>query len=122
MISEPASQSTHLLNLAHIWRGKWLIAVVTSLSVAAGAWYLRITPVTYEVQSRVMVREDSPVLQGPNAGYMDREFLATQAEIIRSSLIIRKTLEDVPVALPAGYPKGEKGFQPLPQRDPNTDL
>ena len=110
MSSEQASPSTHQLNLAHIWRGKWLIALVTSLSVAAGVWYVRITPVTYEVQSRVMVREDNPALQGPNAGYIDREFLATQAEIIRSSLIIRKTLEDVSVALPAGYPKGEVDF------------
>ena len=99
-----------IVNLPDLWRFKWRIVLTAVVFVICGAAYLAVTPPTYEVSSRVMVREDNPLLLQPQQEVLDREFLATQAEVIRSPLIILEALKDVPVALPDGYEKGEVAF------------
>jgi uncharacterized protein involved in exopolysaccharide biosynthesis len=56
-----------------------------------------------------MIRQDHPSLDTSPAA-ADRGFLATQAEVIRSPLIISQALSLVPIAIPADYPKSAEAF------------
>lgn len=104
-----ASESSSLVDLAELWRYKWRILVTTAFFVAAGVAYLFVAPTEYEVSCRVAVREDTPAIEQP-LGLANREFLATQAEVIRSPLIIREALAEAPVTLPESYEKSASAF------------
>jgi len=62
-------------------------------SLALGGTYLLVTPTTYRAESKLLVRQ-SALSFDPNEpdARNHREFLATQAEIIRSSVIINAAL------------------------------
>ncbi|MDH3718748.1 MAG: Wzz/FepE/Etk N-terminal domain-containing protein, partial [Planctomycetota bacterium] len=61
--TDTAIPTPPLVDLKELWRGKWFIGKVTLLMVALGVGYLLVTPKTYEVNSRVMVRRDNPSLE-----------------------------------------------------------
>ena len=99
-----------LLDLQAIWRQKVFVASFVVLALAAGGVYVGVTPPTYEVQRRLVVLEDNPALDPPRQGLVDREFLATQAELIRSPVILRRVLDRVPVKVPSSYSKGDVAY------------
>ncbi|MEX0867323.1 MAG: Wzz/FepE/Etk N-terminal domain-containing protein [Pirellulales bacterium] len=101
--------SSSMVDLGELWRYKWRIVAITTLFVAAGVGYLFVSPTVYEVSCRVAVREDTPAIEQP-LGLANREFLATQAEVIRSPLIIREALADAPITLPETYEKSASAF------------
>lgn len=102
--------SPPIVNLQDLWRYKWRIILTILVFVGAGAAYLYITPTTYEVSCRVVVREDNPTIDPANLALKDREFLATQAEIIRSPVVVQEALQEVPVTVPADYEKSDTTF------------
>ncbi|MEX1223832.1 MAG: Wzz/FepE/Etk N-terminal domain-containing protein, partial [Pirellulales bacterium] len=108
VVPAPADSSS-MVDLGELWRYKWRIVAITTLFVAAGVGYLFVTPTVYEVSCRVAVREDTPAIEQP-LGLANREFLATQAEVIRSPLIIREALTDAPITLPETYEKSASAF------------
>lgn len=83
-----------------LWRRKHylLLSVFTSLVIGV-AWYF-VTPPKYEAQSRVLIKKAGLHLDRPETVLEERQFLATQAEIIASPLIVREALENTTVTLP----------------------
>lgn len=88
------------LDVSAVWRHKgWVIASVLGC-VALGLVYLQQAKSIYESQARVLIQQQD-LLNAAQRVRSDAEFLATQAEIIRSPVIIEKALKTVPVAIPA---------------------
>lgn len=90
-------------------RRYWLVCV-TSIAAAVGlaAVYLSIASPVYEAEVRVVIQQLGLGLDG-TAGKKtyDREFLSTQAELIRSPLVVSQALREVPPLVP-----------PQPEDDP----
>ncbi|QDU40124.1 Chain length determinant protein [Maioricimonas rarisocia] len=94
--------------LSH-WR---TILCATGVAVALGAAYLTVAERIYEAEVRVVVQNLGLGLDGKGATKTyDKEFLSTQAEVIRSPLTIGRALELVPPATP-----------PEPDDDPVEDV
>jgi len=96
--NEPESATTTTLyDLLEIgWRRKWYLIGAVAVALALGVAYLsRIEP-QYRVQARVLVRRQAPLLDQSRPPKTDEEFLATQAEIIRSPAVVRGAVETLP--------------------------
>jgi uncharacterized protein involved in exopolysaccharide biosynthesis len=78
-----------------LWRRKWLIAGCVALSIVLGAIYLYYAEPVYAVRARVLVQPHRWPLGAEAEIRQDKEFLATQAEIIRSPAVIRRVLPQV---------------------------
>jgi len=83
-----------------LWQRKWLVALVTALSLLLGMAYLLVTTPIYEVEARVMVKEEDNPLPNARATRRDVSFLSTQAEVLRSPLIVEEALQSVELATP----------------------
>jgi len=92
--SRPTRTLYDLLDIG--WRRKgYLIAAVAVATVLGVAYLSRLEP-EYRVQARVLVRRQAPLLDQARAPKTDEEFLATQAEIIRSPAVVRGAVESLP--------------------------
>ncbi|MFG0332349.1 MAG: Wzz/FepE/Etk N-terminal domain-containing protein, partial [Maioricimonas sp. JB049] len=93
--------------------GYWrTILCATGVAVALGVAYLAVAERTYEAEVRVVVQNLGLGLDGKGASKTyDKEFLSTQAEVIRSPMTIGRALEFVPPATP-----------PAPDDDPVEDV
>ncbi len=85
-------EAPHLINLAALWKAKWYIAICVVAAVACGTVYLRYTAPIYDVTARVLVKQERLSVTEDRPLRHDARFLATQAEIIRSPLIVRRSL------------------------------
>ena len=84
-------------------RWKWQLLGCLSLSLAVGVVHLMRADTFYHVTARLLVEQrESPLEQGRRSR-KDEEFLATQAEIIRSPAVVRRAVlalqDSQPVAL-----------------------
>jgi len=79
------------------WRRKYLALVCILLSLGFGALYFVRTPHTYEVKARLLVeRQDMPLATGqPEKPAKDLDFLATQAEILKSPAVVSRAAEQI---------------------------
>lgn len=83
-----------------IWRRKWYLVLSVAVTMGLGGLYLVLVPATYEVEARVLVQVERLTVEQEPRSQPDRAFLATQAEIICSPLIVERALEVVPINLP----------------------
>ena len=101
LTGRPTERSIVLLDISILWRRKGTITLSVLACVALGFAYLQQATPVFESEARVLVQQQDP-LNSSHRVRTDEEFLATQAEIIRSPVIIEKALETVKVNVPAG--------------------
>ena len=89
--------------MAMIWRRKWYLVGFVLFSLALGGAYLAQLQPAYEVEARVLVQQrSSPLDQGKQLAMADQDFLATQAEIIRSPAVVQSAVKEWRLSCPAG--------------------
>lgn len=89
-----------LLSVSMIWRGKWIIlGCVTATMLAACVYLFAATPI-YESEARLMVRQKGLQFETEKGFLKDRQFLATEAEVLRSEPNVRRALQSVHPVLP----------------------
>ena len=81
------------IRFSTFWNHKWLILLTTAVAVAGGWLYLDEAPAVYESEARVLVVRTDATRSVPMA--TERYFLATQAEVMRSPLIVSQALKRV---------------------------
>ncbi len=95
--SPPPGASQSLFDLALLWRRKWSLILAAVISVGVGVAYLLVATPVFEVDARLLVQKEGFAFQIERSRREDREFLATQAEIIRSPLTVRLALKSAPL-------------------------
>lgn len=95
------------LNLESLWRrrGVFLFSLIISLSL--GAVYLVTARPMYQVTARLLVEERSKPLETAQRAGDNKDFLPTQAEIIRSPAVIQLVVEALAI------PPGIDGLSPV---------
>lgn len=83
----------HTIRFSTFWDHKWLILLSTAAAIGSGWFYLDGAPAVYESEARVLVVRTDATRAVPMA--TERYFLATQAEIMRSPLIVSQALKRV---------------------------
>jgi capsular exopolysaccharide synthesis family protein len=76
-----------------IWRRKWYLVGFLLASVGLGAAYLHQTEPVFKVSARVLVQKQGQLLDTARPPRGDEEFLATQAEIIRSPAVVQRAVD-----------------------------
>ncbi len=85
--------------LAVVWRHKWHVGGSLAVSILMGILYLSYAKPTYQVSARVLVQPQGwPLDEGARARH-EKEFLATQAEIVSSPSVIEGALAAVNQAI-----------------------
>lgn len=102
----PTSPAFLDFDLLSLWHHRRFLVLVVFASTALGAMYVFMASPTYEVQTRLVVQPETLAIQLTSKPYKDPDFLATQAEVMHSPMMIRQTLEQAPVTVPSGYSKG----------------
>jgi len=75
-----------------VWRRKWFVGGSLIVSLLLGTLYLYVAEPTYEVAARVLVQpQDWPLGDGTPSG-SDKEFLATQSQIINSPAVVQRAV------------------------------
>ncbi|MGE3315798.1 MAG: Wzz/FepE/Etk N-terminal domain-containing protein, partial [Planctomycetaceae bacterium] len=84
-----------------LWRRKGLVILSVLSCVTLGLIYLAQATPIFESEARVLIQQQD-LLNAASRIRTDAEFLSTQAEIIRSPVIIEKALKTVTVPVPEG--------------------
>jgi len=92
-----------LLSVSMIWRGKWIILGCITATMLAALVYLSATAPIYEAEARLMVRQKGMQFETEKGFLKDRQFLATEAEVLRSEPNIRRALQSARPVLPDGF-------------------
>ncbi len=81
--------------LAILWRGRWIIAVTTILSLALGFFYVARRGTIYRATSKLYVERSGPSILAASDFLMgggSKNYANTQAELLRSTKILRSAL------------------------------
>jgi uncharacterized protein involved in exopolysaccharide biosynthesis len=77
-----------------VWRGKWHVIGVTLLAGFLGGVFLAVVQPTYEIQARLLVEQRGMPLEQVSADPRgNKEFVATQAEVVRSPAVVGRAVE-----------------------------
>jgi len=96
--------STHqheLITLAIVWQHRWQVMLPCFICLGLGIAYLAIAEPIYESEARVLVEQKGLSFDREDESRRDKQFLATQAEVIKSPFIVERALKSVPVTVPA---------------------
>ena len=81
--------------LEMVWRRKWYLIGPVAIAVLLGAAFMtRIEPV-YRIQARVLVQHQGLAVGKDRPAKDSEEFLATQAEIIRSPAVVERAVRSL---------------------------
>ena len=86
------------------------LMTTTTLCVGIGFVYLLLTEQIFEAETRLHIRENVDTSKPELSSKKSRNFIATQAEIIRSPLIVARAIEKMPIELPPGFEGSEITF------------
>ncbi len=77
---------------------KWwkLLLAATACTIVPTLFYLQNTDSIYETQIRTLIQNNGLAVDASQSHSKDKNFLSTQAEIIRSPLIIRRSFDILP--------------------------
>lgn len=75
-----------------VWRRKWYVGGCLVVSILLGAGYLYVAEPTFEVASRVLIQPQDWPLRDGTAERSDKEFLATQSQIISSPAVVERAV------------------------------
>ena len=70
------------------WRKKWVVAGCVAISMLLGSLYLHFAAPIYDVHAQLLVQPQGLHIESAAESRPDKEFLATQAEIIGSPAVI----------------------------------
>src|SRR5215207_3238081 len=87
------------LDVSILWRRKGTVIFSVLSCVALGLIYLQQATPIFESEARVLIQQQD-LLNAATRVRSDAEFLSTQAEIIRSPVIIEKALKTVTIPVP----------------------
>ncbi len=92
-----------------LFRRYWyLVGLSTLFAVSLAVVYLAVTEPIYEAQVRIVVQNLGLGLESSNlAKTYDKEFLATQSEVIRSPATLTRSLEELPELADPAKPKSQ---------------
>ena len=91
---EPAGQISLPELHSVVWRGKWQVIGVTLLAGILGGVFLAVVQPTYEIQARLLVEQRGmPLEQVSTDPRGNKEFIATQAEVVRSPAVVGRAVE-----------------------------
>lgn len=92
-----------------LFRQYWyLVALSTLFAVSLAVVYLAVTKPIYEAQVRIVVQNLGLGLESSNLSKTyDKEFLATQSEVIRSPATLTRSLEELPEIADPAKPKSQ---------------
>jgi capsular exopolysaccharide synthesis family protein len=81
--------------LAFLWRGRWWIAVATTLFAALGLWYAQQRGTIWRVKSVLYVERDVAIMPGTEVSpwMHTQNYANTQAELLRSVPILHECLQ-----------------------------
>jgi capsular exopolysaccharide synthesis family protein len=98
----PVASATAYRDLADmIWRRKGWLIVSLMLTMSVGAAYLQVATPIYDVRARLLIQKQGVQLDSSRAwDFADPDFLATQAQILRSPVIVREALGSVEYPAP----------------------
>ncbi len=89
----PSSVDRSVSDLLEIvWRHKWVVGGCLGVSLLLGALYLYVAEPTYEVAARVLVQPQDWPLRDGTPSRSDKEFLATQSQIINSPAVVQRAV------------------------------
>ena len=84
-------QSRALASTAEmLWRRKWYMLGFLTVPLLIGATYIALSQPTYRIGARVLVQQQGTPLDRNRPSDRDKDFLATQAEIIRSPAVVER--------------------------------
>ena len=93
--SPPPFEPMAALNPRILWQRRQVLFFFVAVSLAAGVLYLAFAPRSYQVTARLLVESRGEVLTTGREEPRERDFLPTQAEIIRSPAVIQTALNRV---------------------------
>jgi uncharacterized protein involved in exopolysaccharide biosynthesis len=77
-----------------LWRHKGKLLACVVLGAALGATFLYVAEPVYEVQARLLVQRQGMPLEEKNSSIRwEKEFIATQAEVLGSSAVVARAVE-----------------------------
>ena len=99
-----ADNSVDLLKLVQkTWQRKWWLLPCLSVSLSLGFAFLLLAERLYSVEARLLVEQKGLPLDREGPARQEAEFLATQAQIIRSPAVVRDVARAFPpLPLPEG--------------------
>lgn len=92
MPAEPGLGARELATI--VWRRKWYFVLCLTFTLGLGAAYFVRADRLYQVSARLLVEKQGLPLGGAPE-QQEKEFLATQAEIIRSPAVVGKAAESI---------------------------
>ncbi len=92
-----------IVSASVIWRGKWFIFACMVASLGTAAAYLHHAKPVFEAEARLLVRQKGLQFDRESSFLKDRQFLATEAEILRSEAVLERALQLASPKLPDGY-------------------
>ncbi len=92
------------------WQKSGLTLLCGLLAGGAGFYYLGVVDPTYEAETRLLITENANPGLAPTQPSNGREFIATQAELIRSPLIVKRAIGQVPIQVPEDAKLDEVSF------------
>lgn len=95
--TNPGLARVYLFVLQRYW---WVLAGCAVCAWLLGFLYLSQAEPIYEAQVRVLIQDRGLSLDGRPSHSKDKDFLSTQAELIRSPLTISRALGDVKMTVP----------------------
>jgi uncharacterized protein involved in exopolysaccharide biosynthesis len=95
--SETSGVDWMSISLRTLWRHKLRMLATATAAVGLGVLYLFVATPRFQAEARLLVQNNGFAFQSERAAAEDREFLATQAEVIHSPLIVRQALNTVPL-------------------------
>jgi len=88
---------------AIVWRRRWQVLGVTLFAIGLGGLFLAVVEPTFDVQARLLVeRQGMPLQEAAGDPRGDKEFVATQAEVIRSPAVVKRAVESHGVTVADG--------------------
>ncbi len=85
------------ITLEALWRRRGIFAFSLIVSLALGGVYLALARPTYQVNARLLVEKRSKPLEDEPRTSDSKDFLPTQAEIIRSPAVIQLVVESLAI-------------------------
>jgi uncharacterized protein involved in exopolysaccharide biosynthesis len=93
-----------------LWRRKGTFVLCTLLTTALGGVYLALEQPTYEVTRRLLVEQEKLATEDGVAQAPNRQFVPTQAELVRSPKVIRRALEKSGFQVPEKWSHDAVGY------------
>ena len=87
-----------VVNPRVLWQKRGQLVSFVGLSLVAGVLYLALAPRSYQVHARLLIESRGEVLPTGRTEAKERDFLPTQAEIIRSPAVIEQALDRMDLA------------------------